>query len=1037
MKNVKILTTLFIKGRMEKMRQIFISVILAVSLVLCFLTIDLYGEEVNIMENKNYNSSVSANISYVDKDNSELTDGLYASSVYYDPGWSGYIGANPSFNFDLNGDYDILCVRIRILCDITSGIRLPSKIELFGSVDNLNFIKRGETVTYKLTEGGTDLGIYEFVINEINIADQKYLRFDFTADSGWWLFISEIEAIGHPSRLIYAPYSALSNTEISLTALINGFADDPYNPTSLDLAKVADFIVQCQNMGAKKVELSSAYSGKAYFNISKLPNKFGLIQSYDLLGQILPLLKQAGLKVTVNMSSFLWGQVVLEEAKPLLQKDSNNNFYPLIDPQHGLTFVLDVIDCLMDYYIDGIFVGEPYYNNVEFHPFLEDPRRNERYITFYQAIGDKIKSRNPSAIHHLMLPVHYYDYGSYNFGAGLPDHGLDDTLKDVEVDIINIDLNDIYRKNNILGSQQYLSSEPANPVYPDGHFELTDSTYGNVDFYDPAYAGYSIGNPSFTFDLGRPLDGHFDIAVEALSILSAGIKIPVSIEYYASTDGLNYILKDQSILPKLILGTAIEGVFEYNCKNIQFTSERYLKIIIKRDQDSWFFTDHIELTPSNINAQNLGRAKVMAALAQRLGYGKKASVRISLAPFGVYNRHIPVEFVIDQIKLAKEYGLSEIMVFDYSYLPLFTQEERQAISDTLRNVNSYYSVDTSSRQVEWISSKAITTQTEWRRLISEKLSQASQLAADKFIKIGLDEDNSMFTRPGIPIETNTDNFSNSGIFTISWTASLLMQDSTGFIKYNVWRNGELADIVETNSYAENSLTEGRYRYQVYAVGEGFDMSRASGLSECIIVDKTIPSGALKINDDGAYTKITSVTLSLSASDIGGAGLDKMQFSNDNSTWSSLEAYANSKAWMLASGNGTKTVYARFADRAGNASAVASDAIILDNTAPAISGISDSPDPFFVRKNQVSKISYTATDDLAGSLSVSVSIYTSGGSLVRTLGPYTQSQGANFITWDGKNSSGSLVSNATYKYNIKAVDAAGNAATSAYYYVTKK
>ena len=49
----------------------------------------------------------------------------------------------------------------------------------------------------------------------------------------------------------------------------------------------------------------------------------------------------------------------------------------------------------------------------------------------------------------------------------------------------------------------------------------------------------------------------------------------------------------------------------------------------------------------------------------------------------------------------------------------------------------------------------------------------------------------------------------------------------------------------------------------------------------------------------------------------GSGLSQMQFSNDNSTWSEPENYATSKSWVLTSGNGLKTVYAKFKDVANN------------------------------------------------------------------------------------------------------------------------
>lgn len=105
----------------------------------------------------------------------------------------------------------------------------------------------------------------------------------------------------------------------------------------------------------------------------------------------------------------------------------------------------------------------------------------------------------------------------------------------------------------------------------------------------------------------------------------------------------------------------------------------------------------------------------------------------------------------------------------------------------------------------------------------------------------------------------------------------------------------------------------------------------------IYTDITPPAGTIKINNDDQYTRFTAVTLSLSAQDnSGGSGISQMQFSNDNSAWSAAEPYAVSKSWALPAGEGTKTVYVRYKDAAGNWSSCFSDTILLDTTPPAIS-----------------------------------------------------------------------------------------------------
>jgi len=92
------------------------------------------------------------------------------------------------------------------------------------------------------------------------------------------------------------------------------------------------------------------------------------------------------------------------------------------------------------------------------------------------------------------------------------------------------------------------------------------------------------------------------------------------------------------------------------------------------------------------------------------------------------------------------------------------------------------------------------------------------------------------------------------------------------------------------------------------------------------IEATPPTGSVSINSGASYTTVTSVNLTLTCSDASGCA--EMRFSNDNSIWSTAEAYAGTKSWTLSSGAGTKTVYAKFKDNAGNWSTAVSDTIEL-------------------------------------------------------------------------------------------------------------
>ncbi len=97
------------------------------------------------------------------------------------------------------------------------------------------------------------------------------------------------------------------------------------------------------------------------------------------------------------------------------------------------------------------------------------------------------------------------------------------------------------------------------------------------------------------------------------------------------------------------------------------------------------------------------------------------------------------------------------------------------------------------------------------------------------------------------------------------------------------------------------------------------------------IDTTPPTGTITINSGAASTNSSNVTLTLFCSDA--QACSQMQFSNDNVTYSTAEAYATSKAWTLTSGDGTKTVYAKFKDTPGNWSSAYSNTILLDASPP--------------------------------------------------------------------------------------------------------
>jgi hypothetical protein len=98
------------------------------------------------------------------------------------------------------------------------------------------------------------------------------------------------------------------------------------------------------------------------------------------------------------------------------------------------------------------------------------------------------------------------------------------------------------------------------------------------------------------------------------------------------------------------------------------------------------------------------------------------------------------------------------------------------------------------------------------------------------------------------------------------------------------------------------------------------------------IDTTPPTGTVLISNGDEMTNVTSVTLSL---DDHSTVAVQMSFSDDNANWSAWEPYSTAKAYTLPTGDGTKTVYVRLMDAAGNVSATTiSDTVTLDTAPPA-------------------------------------------------------------------------------------------------------
>ncbi|WP_099517036.1 InlB B-repeat-containing protein [Paenibacillus sp. BIHB 4019] len=115
-------------------------------------------------------------------------------------------------------------------------------------------------------------------------------------------------------------------------------------------------------------------------------------------------------------------------------------------------------------------------------------------------------------------------------------------------------------------------------------------------------------------------------------------------------------------------------------------------------------------------------------------------------------------------------------------------------------------------------------------------------------------------------------------------------------------------------------------------------NESSVYSSNVTLDTEPPTGTVAINGGAAYTADREVTLEFALA-AGVTDVASVQLSNDNLSWSSEQAYSASMSYTLPAGDGSKTVYVRFIDRAGN-TGLAQASIALDNTAPIVTGVTD-------------------------------------------------------------------------------------------------
>ena len=175
----------------------------------------------------------------------------------------------------------------------------------------------------------------------------------------------------------------------------------------------------------------------------------------------------------------------------------------------------------------------------------------------------------------------------------------------------------------------------------------------------------------------------------------------------------------------------------------------------------------------------------------------------------------------------------------------------------------------------------------------------------------------------------------------SVTVAAVASDDTGVAGVQFFLDGApLGDAVGapySMTWDSTAIDNGPHALSAVAWDAAANFATAASVDVLVNNGAPAPTGTAVINGNAAVTNSSTVTLTLSA--IGAVSpVTQMRFSNSGTAYSPADPYSPTKTWTLSPGGGTKTVYAQFMDAAGNWSLPATDTIVLDATAPVLSGV---------------------------------------------------------------------------------------------------
>ncbi len=251
----------------------------------------------------------------------------------------------------------------------------------------------------------------------------------------------------------------------------------------------------------------------------------------------------------------------------------------------------------------------------------------------------------------------------------------------------------------------------------------------------------------------------------------------------------------------------------------------------------------------------------------------------------------------------------------------------------------YYTIDGSDPSTALASSTTTTTvtinstgNTQLKFFAADSAGNAENVRTEAYV---IDT-----TAPETNITTNPDNPTRSKY------ANFTFSSNESDVTFECSVNG--ATFTSCSSpYSQALATQGTYTFNVRAKDRAGNYD-ASPASYSWIYDVTPPTGSIGIVDlatltTRATTTSTSVKLQISATD-NLLPVDQMQLSHDGQAWYDPVSYNTSMDWTLISGDGTKAVFVRFKDTAGNWSGPYGDTIVLDTVAPDTTITQSPPSP---------------------------------------------------------------------------------------------